>query len=134
MKCDPCPAGEYRTSAMDSCALCQDNTYSDEEAISCNDCDPGTVSNSEKTNCDPCPAGEYRTPAMDSCLTFCTAANLTNSLSGEGQHFEGTTVRFKCLAGFGIVGQSLVLCSSDGTWSGGLPRCQIIGRLQIQLI
>ena len=39
---------------------------------------------------------------------------------------EGTEIKIRCLAGFSVIGLSLVTCQSDGSYSS-IPECREIG-------
>lgn len=59
-------------------------------------------------------------------VPFCEWPTIENSLS-SGRVREGTEVTFICLAGFSVIGSSLITCQADGKFSN-TPECKEIGK------
>ena len=65
-------------------------------------------------------------------LPLCTASQCTplsdvphantTILNGDGRNY-GTIVRFECDDGYVRTGDPVLLCQSNGTWSGAVPSC-----------
>ena len=58
-------------------------------------------------------------------VPFCEWPTIKNSLS-RGRVREGTEIKIRCLAGFSVIGSTLVTCQSDGKYSS-IPECREIG-------
>lgn len=57
-----------------------------------------------------------------------TDSNITHISSDIPRTLVGETVVVKCMAGYVMIGDSVLSCNDKGTWSNPLPKCIKYGR------
>ena len=59
--------------------------------------------------------------AITSCLPLLLSENV---LSDASNNFSiGAVVHFNCISGYSLIGSSVALCQSNGTWDTTVPTC-----------
>ncbi|XP_013400283.2 sushi, von Willebrand factor type A, EGF and pentraxin domain-containing protein 1 [Lingula anatina] len=72
--------------------------------------------------------GQWDSPPPTCVAMQCRdPGNVANAnKTGSAPFIYGSTVSFTCETGSQLVGQSVLLCQDDGTWSSQLPTCEVI--------
>ncbi|KAL5268524.1 hypothetical protein ACHWQZ_G002413 [Mnemiopsis leidyi] len=141
--CTECEEGKVPNSDKSACVqdlACEEGQYRSFDFTECKECEAGYFPNSNKSGCEKCPDGwislagsagcsrcsddKMSNIARTECVPFCEWPTIENSLY-SGRVREGTEVTFRCLAGFSVIGSSLITCQTDGKFSN-TPECKEI--------
>lgn len=89
-------------------------------------CNFGFILNGDASRiCQPTGQWSGQQPTCSSApLMSCGNPGTPGNGIRTGDSFSiGATVQYSCLAGFKLIGDNIITCQSDGTWSASLPMC-----------
>lgn len=65
----------------------------------------------------------FKLPTASQCVALPDVPHANVTILNGGGRSYGTIVRYECEPGYVRSGQPVLLCMSNGTWSGEVPSC-----------
>lgn len=131
IKCKLCEKGFYKDSLSPGrCNPCPANSttnYAGSEHI--RDCSCHTPYYRDSPN-DPCQLRECSTlPQIDDGFSFHVEGRMTDEIANTGipcKNTPGDSCHYECKLGFRLTSNPVLVCETNGSWSGVVPKCKIV--------